>query len=127
MLGINNINIGKKIIISPAIAVIFLLILTIFSNKALKSDRDTLKEIVQVKFELYVVSTKLLTDIELYNTVLYKVFNYVTGAYEEAEIEAEIKILNALQKEVNEDMKKLKQAIIHDENVKKALKKLKLI
>jgi len=126
MLGINNINIGKKIIISPAIAVIFLLILTIFSNKALKSDRDTLKEIVQVKFELYVVSTKLLTDIELYNTVLYKVFNYVTGAYEEAEIEAEIKILNALQKEVNEDMKKLKQAIIHDENVKKSVKEIEI-
>ena len=51
--GINNLNIGKKIVISPAIAVIFLLILTIFSNKALKSDRATLEEIVQVKFELY--------------------------------------------------------------------------
>ncbi|WP_428026383.1 methyl-accepting chemotaxis protein [Arcobacter sp.] len=126
MLNINNLNIGKRIIIAPAIAMIFLLVLTLFSNKALKSDRETLNEIVQVKFELYVLSTKLLTDMELYNTVLYKVFNYVTGAYEESEIEAEVKVLINIQKEVNQDIKKLKQAIVHDENVIKSIKQIEV-
>ena len=53
MFGIKNMKIGKKIIIAPAIAVLFLLILALFSNNALKSDKSTLNEIVQVKFELY--------------------------------------------------------------------------
>ena len=76
MFGIKNMKIGKKIIIAPAIAVLFLLILALFSNNALKSDKSTLNEIVQVKFELYKTSSKLLSDVNLCNSILYKVFSY---------------------------------------------------
>ena len=69
MFGIRNMKIGKKIIIAPAIAVLFLLILALFSNNALKSDKSTLNEIVQVKFELYKTSSKLLSDVNLFNSI----------------------------------------------------------
>ena len=50
---LNNIKISKKLVIAPAIAVIFLIVFAFFSNNALRSDKDTLNEIVQVKFSLY--------------------------------------------------------------------------
>ncbi|PLY05351.1 MAG: chemotaxis protein [Arcobacter sp.] len=126
MLGLNNLKIGKKVLIAPTIALVFLIALAIFSNNSLKSNKSTLKEIVEVKFELYVLSNKLLVDMELYNTVLYKVFNYVTGAYDEPEILAEIKILNTLQKDVVFDLKKLKKATVHDKKVIKSIKQIEL-
>ena len=91
MFGLKNLKIGSKVLIAPSIALLFLLTLAIFANNSLTSNKNTLKEIVEVKFELYQTSSKFLADIELYNSILYKVFNYVTGAYDEPEIQVEVK------------------------------------
>ncbi len=104
MFGIKNMNIGKKIIVAPAIAVLFLIILAIFSNNALKSDKHTLNEIVQVKFELYKTSSKLLSDINLYNSILYKVFSYATGKYEQFMIDEQLVLLDKLKITISKDM-----------------------
>ena len=80
MLSIKDLEIAKKVLIAPIIAVIFLIALALFSNDSLKSNKSTLKEIVEVKFELYETSSEFLTNMKQYNTTLYKVFNYVTGA-----------------------------------------------
>ncbi len=126
MFGIKNLAIGKKILIAPIIALIFLITLALFSNNSLKSNENTLKEIVEVKFELYELSSELLIDIKQYNTILYKVFNYVTGAYTEEEIEVEIKLLLDVQKQVNQDLKKLKKAVYLDEKISKSIKKIEV-
>ncbi|MGB5866512.1 MAG: methyl-accepting chemotaxis protein [Arcobacteraceae bacterium] len=126
MVRIKNLKIGTKVLIAPLIALLFILGISLFSNNSLQSNKSTLKEIVEVKFELYVVSNKLLVDMELYNTALYKVFNYVTGAYDEPEIAAEVKILNAIQKNVNQDLINLKKAVVHDEKVKKSIQQIEL-
>lgn len=104
MFGIKNMKIGKKIIIAPAIAMIFLIILALFSNNALKSDKKTLNEIVEVKFELYKSSSKLLSDINLFNSVLYKIFSYATDNYEQSLIDEQIVILDNLKKNIRKDM-----------------------
>jgi methyl-accepting chemotaxis protein len=104
MFGIKNLKIGKKIIIAPAIAVLFLLILAIFSNNALKSDKNTLTEIVQVKFELYKSSSKLLSDINLFNSILYKIFSYATDKYEQALIDQQLVLLDKLKLSIVKDM-----------------------
>ena len=104
MFGINNMKIGKKIVIGPAIAMLFLLVLAFFSNDALKSDKETLNEIVQVKFELYKSSSKILSDGNLFNSVLYKIFSYATDGYEQALIAEQIVVLENSKKAIEKDM-----------------------
>ena len=104
MFGIINMKIGKKIVIGPAIAMLFLLVLAFFSNDALKSDKETLNEIVQVKFELYKSSSKILSDVNLFNSVLYKIFSYATDGYEQALIAEQIVVLENSKKAIEKDM-----------------------
>ena len=104
MFGINNMKIGKKIVIGPAIAMLFLLVLAFFSYNALKSDKETLNEIVQVKFELYKSSSKILSDVNLFNSVLYKIFSYATDGYEQALIAEQIVVLENSKKAIEKDM-----------------------
>ena len=124
MFGLKNLKIGSKVLIAPSIALLFLLTLAIFANNSLTSNKNTLKEIVEVKFELYQTSSKFLADIELYNSILYKVFNYVTGAYDEPEIQVEVKKLDDMKKIVDEDYKKLLKSVVHDDKVKKSIKEI---
>ncbi len=122
MLMLNNMKIGKKLVIAPAVAVIFLVVLAIFSNNALKSDKATLNEIVEVKFELYKASSKLLIDVDLFNSVLYKVFSYATGGYEQSQIDEQLAVLEKLRKTMNKDMKTLSSATYLDAKTKKIIK-----
>ena len=96
MLGINNLKIGTKIVVAPAIAVIFLFLLAVFSNNALKSDKETLTQIVEVKFQTYKASSTILKDIDLFNSVLYKVFSYVSGGYSQEQVDEQILNLGLL-------------------------------
>ncbi|KAB7885696.1 methyl-accepting chemotaxis protein [Poseidonibacter ostreae] len=121
---LNNIKIGSKLIIAPAISVIFLVILAIFSNNALKSDKETLNEIVEVKFELYKDSTKLLIDIDLYNSVLYKIFSYATDGYEQSQIDEQLLILASIGKSMDEDLKILKSSKKLDKKTIKIIKEI---
>jgi methyl-accepting chemotaxis protein len=110
MFGINNMKIGKKIVVGPAIAMVFLLVLAFFSNSALKSDKETLTEIVQVKFELYKSSSKILSDVNLFNSVLYKVFSYAADGYEKALIDEQIVNLESSKTTIVKDMEALLKA-----------------
>ena len=107
MFGINNLKIGKKILIAPTIAMLLLIVLAIFSNSALKSDKQTLNEIVEQKFEIYKASSRLLIDVDLFNSVLYKVFSYANGGYEQSQIDEQLNILGKIGETMNKDVKLL--------------------
>ncbi|WP_419765705.1 MAG: HAMP domain-containing methyl-accepting chemotaxis protein [Arcobacter sp.] len=98
MFGIKNLKIGKKVLIAPAILVIFLIILGIFSTNALKTEKETLNNIVEVKFELYKSSSSILSDINQFNSILYKVFSYTSDGYAQTEIDKQLAILDEVQK-----------------------------
>lgn len=94
MLALNNMKIGKKNYNCSCNCCNFSHSLSnFFSNNALKSDKKTLNEIVDVKFELYKASSKLLIDVDLYNSVLYKVFSFATGGYEQSQIDEQLALL----------------------------------
>ncbi len=122
MFGINNLKIGKKIVIAPAIAVIFLLVFVVFSNNALKTNKETFKDIVEVKFALYKASSKLLIDVDLYNSVLYKVFSFATDGYEQSQIDDQLNILSDIRVTMIKDMKILTSANYLDAKNKKIVK-----
>ncbi|OUR72902.1 chemotaxis protein [Arcobacter sp. 31_11_sub10_T18] len=124
MFGIKNLKIGTKIVVAPAIAVIFLFLLAVFSNNALKSDKETLTEIVQVKFQTYKASSNILKDINLFNGVLYKVFSYVAGGYEQTQIDTLMFDLKKLEKDINKQMIAVNKAQYLDKKNKKIFKGL---
>ncbi|WP_419764347.1 MAG: methyl-accepting chemotaxis protein [Arcobacter sp.] len=107
MLILNNLKITKKLLIPSAIGVIFLIILAIFANNALQSDKNSLNNIVKIKFTLYKNSSVLLEDLNLYNSILFKTFNYVSNGYDQAIIEEQIKSLNELDKNIDHELKLL--------------------
>ena len=124
MLGIKNLKIGTKIVIAPAIVMIFLFVVAVFSNNALKSDRDTLHEIVDFKFQTYKASSNMLKDINLYNSVLYKVFSYVSGGYSQNQVDEQVKVLGELKTKINKQMISVNKAKYLDTKNKKIFKGL---
>ena len=124
---LNKMKIGTKLIIAPAIAMLFLVILVLFSNNALKSDKETLKDIVEVKFELYQASSKLLSNVNLYNSILYKAFSYATGGYEQSQIDEQLATLSEVGKTMDKEMIKLSKSIHISEEVVKLIKSIDAI
>ncbi len=122
MFGIRNLKIGIKIVVAPAIAVLFLFLLAIFSNNALESDKDTLTEIVEFKSQTYKASSNILKDINLYNSVLYKVFSYVSGGYAQAEIDEQMKVLETMKVDIVKQMEDINKAKYLDKKNKKLFK-----
>jgi len=120
MIGIKNLKIGIKVVIAPAIATIFMVVIAVFANNALKSDKETLTEIVEVKFETYKMSSNLLTDIDMYHSILYKLFSYAAGGYAQSQIDEQLLILDKLQKTIKKEALYISKSKILDKKSKKA-------
>ncbi|QDF29580.1 methyl-accepting chemotaxis protein [Halarcobacter anaerophilus] len=108
MFRLNNLKIVNKVNISPVVVMLFLILISLFSINTLKNDKKTFKDIVEVKFELLNLGNKLLIDTSSYNTLVYKVFNYVTNAYEDSQINEQIELIGKIKKVVAKDLKELK-------------------
>jgi len=124
MFGIKNLKIGTKIIIAPAIAVIFLFLLAVFSNNALEADKKALDEIVQKKFQTYKASSNLLKDINMYHSLLYKTSSYVGAGYKQTKIDALIIDLRKLGKSIIKQILAINKSDYLDTKNKKIFKEL---
>ncbi len=124
MLGIKNLKIGTKIIVAPLIGVVFLFLLAVFSNNALKSNKYTLNEIVDVKFQMYKESSNLLRDINLFNSAVYKIFSYVSSGLEKEKAQKEKLILEELKTKIDIRLKNINKATYLDKKNKKVFKEL---
>ncbi len=124
MLGIKNLKIGTKIIVAPLIGVVFLFLLAVFSNNALKSNKYTLNEIVDVKFQMYKESSSLLRDINLFNSAVYKIFSYVSSGLEKEKAQKEKLILEELKAKIDKRLKNINKAAYLDKKNKKVFKEL---
>jgi len=124
MLGIKNLKIGTKIIVAPLIGVVFLFLLAVFSNNALQSNKYTLNEIVDVKFQMYKESSSLLRDINLFNSAVYKVFSYVSSGLEKEKAQKEKEILETLKAKIDKRLKAINKASYLDKKNKKIFKEL---
>ena len=124
MLGIKNLKIGTKIIVAPLIGVVFLFLLAVFSNNALQSNKYTLNEIVDVKFQMYKESSSLLRDINLFNSAVYKVFSYVSSGLEKEKAQKEKEVLETLKAKIDKRLKAINKASYLDKKNKKIFKEL---
>ena len=124
MFGIKNLKIGTKVVIAPVIAIIFSIVLALFANNALKSNEHILDDIVNKKFEIYKQNSSLMANINLYNSVLYKIFNYVAGEYDQKLIDEQMEVLNSLRATTDRQFKKLSTLSFLDNEEKALFKEL---
>ena len=124
MLGIKNLKIGTKIVVAPLIGLIFLFLLAGFTNNALKSNKFTLNEIVDVKFKMYKESSRLLRDINLFNSTVYKIFSYVSSGLEKQKAQKEKETLETLKVKIDKRLKAIIKANFLDTKNKKIFKQL---
>ncbi|MEA3289474.1 MAG: methyl-accepting chemotaxis protein [Campylobacterota bacterium] len=124
MFGIKNLKIGTKVVVAPLIAIVFLLVLAIFSNNALKSNEHALDEIVNKKFEIYKQNASLLSNVNLYNSILYKVFNFTSNNYSQKLIDEQMKLLQDLGDTIDKQFKKISTLKFLDSAEKKLFKEL---
>ena len=119
-----NLKIGLKVIIAPAIAIIFLMILGVFSSNGLKSSENILDKLVNENFETFKQDSRLMADVNLYNSRLYKVFNLTSGGYEQKLIDDEVKLLLDLGKVLDQEFKTVSHLPFLSEEEKKVFKTL---
>jgi len=120
-----DLKIGLKVIIAPAIAIIFLMVLGVFSSNGLKSSENILDKLVNENFETFKQDSKLMADVNLYNSRLYKVFNLTSGGYEQKLIDKEVKLLLELGKLLDSEFKTLSSLKFLTDEEKKVFKTLK--
>ncbi len=72
---------------------------------------------------MYKASSKLLIDVDLYNSVLYKVFSFATGGYEQSQIDEQLALLEKIGKKMDKDLKILSSAKL-DAKTKKIIKEI---
>ncbi|WP_223294359.1 HAMP domain-containing methyl-accepting chemotaxis protein [Arcobacter nitrofigilis] len=114
----------KKIILAPFFVTLMLSVIALFSISALKSDKNILTEIVEVKFQTYMDSNNFLKDINILNSVLYKVFSYVSSGIEKSKVDKEIVVLKSLQEKINKEIKDINKSTFLDEKNKKIFKSI---
>ncbi|XPV67483.1 MAG: HAMP domain-containing methyl-accepting chemotaxis protein [Halarcobacter sp.] len=122
MYSINDLKMDKKIILAPFFVTLMLSVIALFSISALKSDKNILNEIVEVKFQTYMDSNNFLKDINILNSVLYKVFSYVSSGIEKSKVDKEIEVLKNLQEKINKEIKDINKSTFLDEKNKKIFK-----
>ena len=119
-----DLKIGLKVIIAPALAIIFLMILGVFSSSGLKSSENILNKLVNENFETFKQDSRLMADVNLYNSRIYKVFNLTSGGYEQSLIDEEIKLLLDLGKVLDEEFKTVSNLPFLSEEEKIVFKEL---
>ncbi|ADG92869.1 methyl-accepting chemotaxis sensory transducer [Arcobacter nitrofigilis DSM 7299] len=124
MYSINDLKMDKKIILAPFFVTLMLSVIALFSISALKSDKNILTEIVEVKFQTYMDSNNFLKDINILNSVLYKVFSYVSSGIEKSKVDKEIVVLKSLQEKINKEIKDINKSTFLDEKNKKIFKSI---
>ncbi|TLP35889.1 HAMP domain-containing methyl-accepting chemotaxis protein [Arcobacter arenosus] len=124
MFNLKNLGISSKILISPLVVMLFLVMLSLYSIDTFKNSKANFKNIVEEKIELLNIGNKFLIDIREYNIIVYKVFNFVMNVYEEKEIYEQIDLIAKMQKDLNKDLKKLKTLAKSNNKLLKNIKEL---
>ena len=124
MFNLKNLRISNKILISPLVVMVFLMMLSLFSIDTLKNTQNSFKDIVEEKVELLNTGNKFLIDTKEYNILVYRVFNFVMNVYEEDEINEQIELINKMRKSLDEDLKKIKILSKNNTTLHKSIKEV---
>ncbi len=70
-----NLSMHKKLLLSPLVAIAFLLILGLVSYRGLSDQKSVIREIFENRFQMYQDSAKVMSDVKSVHANLYQVLN----------------------------------------------------
>jgi len=82
-----DMKLSKKLLISPMVVVIFLLLLGWVSYRGLSTQKEAMEDVFQNRFKKYQLSTSLANDLINIHANLYKVISWANANYEEKKIQ----------------------------------------
>lgn len=99
-------KLSKKMLISPIVEIIFLLILGWVFYSGLISQKEAMEDVYQNRFKKYQISASLANDMATIHANLYKLISWANANYEEKKIQnlgkEQINILEKAVKEINQ-------------------------
>lgn len=91
----NNLKLGKKILLSPAVVFIFLLLIAIGTYQAVSIQSNSIDDIYNNRFRGYQQSSQILVEMSAVQTKLYKIMNWTASNYDKKRIEELSRQVNA--------------------------------
>lgn len=116
----NNLRLGKKILLSPVVVLVCLVILGGGTFYSLISQQSALDDIFNNRFKGYQASAKLLNDLSNVQAAISRVLNWVAQGHDEIEVDKLIK----LQISTMEEDVALTKNMLENKNLNKNEKKL---
>lgn len=83
---IDNLNIHKKITLTPIVSILFMLIISIFSYTNLLNEKETIYDLVKVKMHTVEHNSKTTALLRLINGNMYKIFNLKSAKFDTKKI-----------------------------------------
>lgn len=103
---LKDMKLSKKMLISPVVVIIFLLILGWVSYRGLISQKEAIEDVYQNRFKKYQISSLLANDMATIHANLYKLISWANANYEEKKIQylgkEQINMLEKVVREINQ-------------------------
>ncbi|MGB9697824.1 MAG: methyl-accepting chemotaxis protein [Thermodesulfobacteriota bacterium] len=85
---VKDMKLSKKLLISPMVVIVFLILLGWVSYRGLISQKEAMEDVFQNRFKNYQISAALVNDLATMHSNLYKLISWANANYEEKKIQS---------------------------------------
>ncbi len=89
----NNMKLSKKLVMTPAIVILFMLMSGAFSLWGIKMQQATIEEMQSVRFANYARVANIMNDTDGVHASLYRIITWSRAGFDQKKLEAEIKVI----------------------------------
>lgn len=106
----NNMKLTTKLLVTPAIVILFMLISGAFSLWGMRTQQTTIKEMNSIRFANYAKVVAIMNDTDSIHNRLYRLISWSRSGFDQAKLEAEGKSIQALMTAAGTNIKAMSVA-----------------
>ena len=91
----SNLNLGKKILLAPAVVFLFLILMAIGTYQGFSLQNHSINDIYNNRFKGYQQSSQIIVDLSAVQAKLYKIMNWIASNYDKKRIDELSKQIDA--------------------------------
>ena len=116
---LGNLKISKKLLVAPIVVLLFLIVLSIGAYLGLSNQKDAIEDIFNVRFQNYQISSRVMKEISVVHSNVYKVLSQAAAKFDEKKVDALGKEqMVAIDRSINSLQKVLKSGNLTGEEKK---------
>ncbi len=116
---LRNLKISKKLLVAPIVVLLFLIVLSIGAYLGLSNQKDAIEDIFNVRFQNYQISSRVMKEISVVHSNVYKVLSRAAAKFDEKKVDALGKEqMVAIERSINSLQKVLKSGNLTGEEKK---------